>query len=138
MRSMENHRLFPMISRYAFVYHFKSVTVQVAGHISGSKNETRNNLQHYHPELDSNLTVKRLPELYAAYHTDLRLPEMELYPPQPAQQQLVIGFIVPSKMKFSFASDLETVQVSPCPSSSSLSSRHHHRPSRTASSSSSM
>jgi hypothetical protein len=92
-------------------------------------------LQHYHPEIDSNLTMKGFPELYLSYHTELKLPEMVLYPPTPRQQQPVIGFIVPSKLKFSFASDLETVQVPP---TTTLPLFTLDRPSRTACRSSSM
>jgi GT2 family glycosyltransferase len=41
----------PMISHDIFVFHFKSVTVKAAGYVSGSGNETREDISHYHPEL---------------------------------------------------------------------------------------
>lgn len=84
--------------------------MKVANHVSGSKNETRNNLQHYHPELDSNMTPLDFPQLYISYSSSLQSTEMELYP-RFIEKKIVVAFIIPSKIKFASASDLETVQV---------------------------
>jgi hypothetical protein len=119
MKSMETHRLTPMIAKYAFVYHFKSVTVkvaarhhlpssppQVANYVLGSDNETRNDLHHYHPTT----AAKSLAELYLAYQSDFQPPQMNFYPPE-GQSRAVVAFIVPTKQRLAYASDLDTAQV---------------------------
>lgn len=112
MHSMESLRLIPKICRYAFVYHFKSVTVKAANYVLGSRNETRNNLEMYHPELTSGVqnTSLHYPELFKYYSSSFQLPKMEMYPKMKGEE-IVIGLIVPKISRVIYDYDIDTALV---------------------------
>jgi hypothetical protein len=80
--------LLPAVDKYTFVYHEKSVTVKAAHYISGSNNETRNDISLYHPELqhrsEGSVPVavfpRTYPDLYEDYDNLTPHSPVEVYP----------------------------------------------------------
>lgn len=101
---------FPVIARYAFVYHFKSVTVKSSNYQAGSRVETRNNLSLYHSSATYN---KQTPpyELYSDLQGVDELTEMKLYPPVVGSKRLVIGLAVSNPKLNPRAGDVFTAKV---------------------------
>lgn len=85
-RMFSQNLLLPVVNKYTFVYHEKSVTVKAAHYISGSNNETRNDISLYHPELQEHTRQREailpriFPELYDDYDKLVRHELVEVYP----------------------------------------------------------
>lgn len=62
--TMLHFGLVPVLTRAVFLFHFKSVTVAVAGHVPGQKRageaDKRDNLTLYHPELSPNIPKQQI------------------------------------------------------------------------------
>ena len=107
MTRMTRNNKTPKICRFAFVFHFKSVTVKASNYVMGSKVETRNNLSFYHPELQTDVAPLAYPELYSTYPTSrMTIPTVQLYPND--HRPVVIGIAVSNPATNPSAGDIYT------------------------------